>query len=234
MLKAHWLLLLALACDAESLGVEVPRGGPDAMEPATIKRDLWRMTDPRIGGRVPGSSGARRVSQYVAERFQRIGLQPAFKNGYRHDLGSMTGEMVCGVRRGAWDQAILISALDPGIGTLSAIPVAGLISLSSGFVSPDAPMHSLYFCVLPEAGGFAGFPARSPIPSGQLLDAFLIGTLTGDALDESSGPVIGPIQSHLLHSGPLPSDVSQDLGQLNYQKIRARLADIHSRVSSVD
>jgi len=62
----------------------------------------------------------------------------------------------------------------------------------------------------------------------------LIGTLTGDILNESAGPVIGPIQSHLLHSGPLPKDVSQDLGQLNYQKIRARLADIHSRVSSVD
>jgi len=227
-------MLGMLSCNAEDVGVRVPRGGPEMVDSATIKHDLWRITDPRIGGRVPGSSGARRVSQFIAERFESNGLAPAFDDGFRHDLGNAAGEMVCGMRKGAWDQAVLVVALDPGIGTLSAIPVAGLISLSAAFVAPEAPMHSIYFCVLPEAGGFSGFPTRSPVPSGQLLDAFLIGTLTGKTLATSPGPLIGPIRSQLLQSGPLAEDLPNDIGQLNYGKIRARVVDVYSRVSSVD
>ena len=228
------LVLLGVACDAEMLGVRIPSGGANTIDPMTIKRDLWKMTDPRIGGRAPGSSGSRRVSQYIATRFKRNGLEPAFDDQYRFDLGKLTGEMVCGVRKGAWDQAILVAALDPGIGTLSAVPVAGLINLSAAFDTREAPMHSMVFCVLPEAGGFTGFPSRSPVPVGQLLDAFLMGTLTGTDLDSSAGPKIGPIRSHLLHSGPLSPEQSDDIGQLDYDTIRARVADIYSRVSSVD
>ncbi len=232
-----WLLVgvfFAVSCDAEKLGVRVPRGGTDTIDSMTIKRDLWKMTDPRIGGRAPGSSGARRVSQFIADRFEKNGLEPAFDGQYRFDLGKLTGEMVCGVRRGAWDQAILLAALDPGIGTLSAVPVAGLINLSAAFDTREAPMHTMVFCVLPEAGGFTGFPSRSPIPVAQLLEAFLVGTLTGSAIDSSPGPIIGPIQSQLLHSGPLSPVLSDDIGQLDYDTIRARVADIYLRVSSVD
>ena len=228
------LAMLLLGCQAESLGVSVPRGGTEVLDTAKLKRDLWKMTDPRLGGRAPGSSGARRVAQYISQRFARHGLQPAFEDGYRFDTGQQTGEMICGVRKGAWDQAVLIAALDPGIGTLSAIPVSGLINLAEAFLTPEAPMHNMYFCVLPEAGGFTGFPTRSPIPTGQLLDAFLIGTLTGDALASSSGPLIGPIQSTLLHSGPLPEDMHNDIGQLDYARIRDRVADVYLRVSGVD
>ena len=231
----RWLLACVLCgCQAETLGVSVPRGGVDAIETAKLKHDLWKMTDPRLGGRAPASSGARRVAKYISERFASNGLQPVFDDGYRFDMGDQAGEMVCGVRKGAWDQAVLVAALDPGIGTLSAIPVSGLINLAETFLAPEAPMHSMYFCVLPEAGGFTGFPTRSPIPAGQLLDAFLIGTLTGETLSSSSGPLIGPIQSTLLHSGPLSSDMRNDIGQLDYQVIRDRVADIYLRISAVD
>ena len=226
--------ILLLGCQAERLGVSVPRGGVEVLDTKQLKSDLWKMTDPRLGGRAPGSSGARRVAKYISERFASNGLQPAFGDGYRLDMGQQTGEMICGVRKGAWDQAVLVAALDPGIGTLSAIPLSGLINLTETFLTPDAPMYSMYFCVLPEAGGFAGFPARSPIPAGQLLDAFLIGTLTGDALSDSPGPLIGPIQSTLLHSGPLPTNMHNDIGQLNYTRIRDRVAEVYSRVSVVD
>jgi hypothetical protein len=237
VLLRRWLLLWALfgtACDAEMLGVRVSKGGAATIDSKTIKRDLWKMTDPRIGGRAPGSSGARRVSQYIADRFESTGLEPAFDGKFRFDMGKLTGEMVCGVRKGAWDQAILLAALDPGIGTLSAVPVAGLLNLASAFHTREAPMYSMVFCVLPEAGGFTGFPSRSPIEVGQLLDAFLMGTLTGASLDSTPGPLIGPIQSQLLHSGPLSPVLSDDIGQLEYDTIRARVADIYLRVSSVD
>jgi len=228
-----WMLLWT-GCQAEKLGVFVPRGGGDALQPWTIKRDLWRMTDPRIGGRAPGSSGSRRVAAYIADRFDANGLQPAFDGSYRRDLGRNVGEMICGVRQGSGEQAVVVVAMDPGIGILSAIPVAGLISLASTFDAPEAPMHSVYFCVLPAAGGLTGFATRGPVTYQRVLESFTIGTLTGDRLMQESGPTLGPVRTVLLHSGPLSKDMSEDIGQLDYDLVVGRLAEIYSRVSAVD
>ena len=228
------VVAFGLGCDAERLGVEIPRGGPEVLSGSDIKRDVWRMTDPRIGGRVPGSSGARHVAKHTASRMKEGGLDPAFDSGYRSDLGADVGEMVCGVRRGSGDQAILIASLDPGVGTLSVLPTAGLLSLAPAFQRPQAPMHSLYFCTLPESSGLSGLPLRSPVALASILEVFLIGTLTGPQLLESEGPTVGHVRSRLLHSGELSPDVSDRVGELDYDRIRARLADAYRVVSSVD
>jgi hypothetical protein len=227
-------MLVLIGCDAERLGVAVPRGGPEMIEPSQIKRDLWKMTDPRIGGRVPGSSGSRVVARYLAERMEAAGLAPGFGDTYRKDLGSRVGEMICGVHRGSGDQAVLVATLDPGIGTLSALPAAGLLSLAGTFEMPQAPMHSLYFCSIPEAGGLTGFPGRSPVPVSAMLDVFMVGTLTGPQLLDEAGPKVGHVQSRLLHSGPLSEHTSDQLGELDYRTIGDRVADIYSVGSAVD
>jgi len=231
------LLLLGLtfvACDAESLGVRVPRGGPSVVQAAVIKRDLWKMTDPRLAGRVPGSSGSRRVAAHMENGMEAAGLSPAFDGEYRSDLGENVGEMVCGVRRGSGDQAVLIAALDPGIGTMSVVPMAGLLSLAATFEAPQAPMHSLFFCSIPEASGLVGLPRRSPVSVQSILEVFIIGTLTGPKLVEEHGPSVGHVQSRMLHSGPLAAHMSVEVGQLDYETIRDRLVDIHSLVAAVD
>ena len=204
------------------------------LQPWTVKRDLWRLTDPRIGGRAPGSSGARRVAQYIADRFEANGLKPGFSGSFRQDLGQNIGEMICGVRQGSGDQAVVVIAMDPGIGILSALPVAGLISLASTFDAPDAPMHSMHFCVLPAAGGLTGFATRGPVAYQYVLESFTIGTLTGGRLQDEAGPALGPVRSVLLHSGPLPADMSEDIGQLDYDMVIGRLNEIYSRLSSID
>ena len=229
-----WWLVVALACDAEQLGVTVPRGGPDVLRAGAIKRDVWKMTDPRIGGRVPGSAGARHVAAHIAARMQEHGLSPVFDGQYRRDLGEDVGEMVCGVQRGSGDQAVLIASLDPGIGTLSVVPTAGLISLAQTVQRPQAPMHSLYFCSIPEASGLSGLPARSPVPIASILEVFLIGTLTGPALASDPGPKVGHVQSRLLHSGALSAGVSDRIGEIDYERIRDRTADVYSVISNVD
>lgn len=238
MARSAWLcVVLALGlmgCDAETLGIHVPRGGRDMLHPSVFKRDLWRMTDPRIGGRVPGSSGSRRVAQYIAERLESQNLRPVFDGSYRRDLGKNVGEMVCGVRQGSGEDAIVVAALDPGIGTLSAIPIAGMLSLAATFDAPDAPMHSLYFCVLPEAGGLTRLTTRGPVDYQRVLETFIIGTLSGSSLKEEAGPVLGPVQSVLLHTGPLAPDMTDDIGQLDYKKLTSSVGDLYSRVSSVD
>ncbi len=238
MLKFCWLALLVgvvvAGCKAEKLGVFVPRGGGDALQPWTVKRDLWRMTDPRIGGRAPGSSGSRRVAQYIADRFESNGLKPVFDGSFRQDLGNNVGEMICGVRQGSGEQAVVVVAMDPGIGILSAIPVAGIISLTATFDAPEAPMHSIYFCVLPAAGGLTGFATKGPVAYQRVLESFTIGTLTGSRIMTESGPTLGPVRTVLLHSGPLPTKMSEDIGQLDYGLVIGRLADVYSRVSAVD
>ena len=229
-----WLLVALVGCDAERLGVRVPRGGPEALRAEAIKRDVWKMTDPRIGGRVPGSSGARHVATHIATRMRQNGLAPVFDGRYRRDLGRDVGEMVCGVQRGSGDQAVLIASLDPGIGTLSVVPAAGLISLAKTVQRPQAPMHSLYFCSIPEASGLSGLPMRSPVPIASILEVFLIGTLTGPELANDPGPKVGHVQSRLLHSGALSAEVSDRIGEINYDLIRDRIADVYSVISNVD
>jgi hypothetical protein len=230
-------LMLGLSftgCDAEGLDVHVPRGGPSAVQPAAIKRDLWKMTDPRLAGRVPGSSGSHWVATHLENGMEAAGLRPAFDGEYRRDLGENVGEMVCGVRRGSGDQAVLIAAMDPGIGTMSVVPMAGLLSLAATFEAPQAPMHSLFFCSIPEASGLAGLPGRSPVSMQSLLEVFIIGTLTGPKLFDRLGPTVGHVQSRVLHSGPLAADLSVEVGQLDYGTIRDRLVDVHSVVAAVD
>ena len=227
-------MMLWVGCEAGDLGVAVPKGGTDVLHRSVLKRDLWKMTDPRVGGRAPGSSGAKRVAKYIAKRLNMTGLKPAFGNSFRRDLGANVGELVCGVRRGSGEQAVVVAALDPGIGTVSAIPIAGLLSLASTFETPTAPMHSLYFCVIPEAGGLNGFARRGPVSYQRVLESFILGTLTGSELGVDAGPVIGPVRTQLLHAGPLPVGMSDDIGVLDYATILSRLGDVYSVISTVD
>jgi hypothetical protein len=230
-----WLpLLFCFGCEAASLGVNLPRGGTDSIRPENIKRDLWKLTDPRLGGRVPGSSGARLVAKQIAKRFEFSGLGPVFDGKFRQELGVDVGEMICGVHKGSGDQAVLMLALDPGIGTLSAIPMAAMINVAHAFETIEAPMHSMYFCVVPEAGGLTGFTNTTPVPLGQVVEIFIIGTLTGDTLVAQTGAVLGPLRTTLLHTGPLDWNVSDDIGQLNYAGISEQLDAVYLRVSSVD
>lgn len=227
-------MLFCLGCDAASLGVDLPQGGTDSIQPANIKRDLWKLTDPRLGGRVPGSSGARLVAKQIAKRFEYSGLAPAFDGRFRRELGTNVGEMICGVHMGSGDQAVLMLALDPGIGTLSAIPMAAMINVAHAFDTVEAPMHSMYFCVVPESGGLTGFTRTSPVALGQVVEIFIIGTLTGETMVAQTGPVLGPLRTTLLHTGPLDWNVSDDIGQLDYARISEQLDAVYLRVSSVD
>ena len=99
---------------------------------------------------------------------------------------------------------------------------------------PQAPMHSLYFCSIPGGGGGSGLPARSPVPIASILEVFLIGTLTGPALASDPGPKVGHVQSRLLHSGALSAGVSDRIGEIDYERIRDRTADVYSVISNVD
>jgi hypothetical protein len=228
------VLFSLLACEAEQFGVHLPTGGADAITAADLRWDLWRITDPRLGGRAPGSSGSRRVAKRIASRLIEAGFSPGWAGAFRRSAEPDTGELVCGVKRGRTDEAILVAALDPGIGTISAVPIAGLIALSAAFEGPSIPTHSMVFCVLPEAGGLAAY-ARNPVL--ELSDTrayFVLGSLTGGTLLVEDGPLVFGLSPILLHTGPLAARLKDDMDRVRFGAVTARTRVAYSVLRSVE
>lgn len=224
-------LLLMLACDPADVGVVLPQGGPDAVTADDLRRDLWTYTDPRIGGRAPGSSGARRVAQAVAQQFQRAHLRPAFGDGYQKDLGAEHGELVCGVRPGGGAGAVAVVALDPGVGVMSAVPIAGLVALTRAFDGVDSLDRTFIFCLLPESGGLDGYVAHPPHPLSTTSQLVILGSLTGQVHQRSAGPSLAGISSEIWHTGPLAPELADDMGRLDYEAVVTQVRTVFSKLT---
>ncbi len=227
------LPLLLLGCDAQTLGVSLPQGGEDAIHASFLRRSMWTLTDPRIGGRPPGSSGAQRVAMEVAKGFEKAHLAPGFGESYRHDLGAEQGEMVCGVRPGGGAGAIAVLALDPGIGALSAVPIVGLLGLVKAFDGPEERDQTYVFCVLPEAGGLDGYVADAPHPVSHTARLYILGSLTGTELQETPGATVAGIQSTVLHTGPLSRDLGDEMGKVDFEGLTSQVRAAYSVVTTV-
>jgi len=225
------LPLLMFACDPEDVGVRLPQGGAEAVQSTDLRRDLWTFTDPRIGGRAPGSSGARRVAAAVEKRFVQAHLSPAFGEVFRYDLGPSRGEMVCGIRSGGGRGAVAVVALDPGIGVLSAVPIAGLLGVVKASEGPDQRAHSTIFCLLPESGGLDGYVAHPPHPLDGTSKVVILGSLTGEALRVAPGPGISGIQSEVWHTGPIASGLGDEMGRLDFEALATQVRGVHLRLT---
>jgi hypothetical protein len=225
------LPLLLLACDPEDVGVHLPQGGAEAVLPEDLRRDLWTFTDPRIGGRAPGTSGARRVALAIEKGFSQAHLEPAFSDAYRHDLGEGRGEMVCGTRGGGGGGAVVVVALDPGIGVLSAVPISGLMGVVRAFDAPKPLARPHIFCLLPESGGLDGYLSHPPHPPSTTSKVIILGSLTGQELQASPGPELAGIRSEIWHTGPLDSSLGDDMGRLDYEALAARVRAVYLRLS---
>jgi len=227
------LLLLLLSCDAEDVGVRLPQGGTDAVQAADLRRDLWTFTDPRIGGRAPGSSGARRVAQAVEKRFEQAHLTPAFGTAYHRDLGENKGSMVCGLKAGGGGGGggVAVVALDPGIGALSAVPIAGLTGLAKAFDGPEAPASTHIFCLLPESGGLDGYVSSPPHPLSSTSSMVILGSLTGQDFQSVPGPEIAGIRSEVWHTGPLSSVLGDDMGRVDFEALATQVRAVYLRLT---
>jgi hypothetical protein len=225
------LPLLLLSCDAEDLGVRLPQGGTDAVDAAEIRQVLWTLTDPRLGGRAPGSSGARRSAEAIAERLEAAHLRPGFAEGYRKDLGMDRGEMVCGVAPGDGGGAQVVLALDPGVGSLSAVPIAGLTALASAFDGPELAAPHV-FCVLPEAGGLDGYAQHPPHPLSRTAGVAILGSLTGTQLQRAPGPEIVGLRTEILHTGPLSKDLGQDMSTVDVAQVATQVRAVYLQLGA--
>ena len=229
-MRAFVFTMLLLACDPEDVGVRLPQGGVDAVVPLEIRNDLWSFTDPRLGGRAPGSSGAKRVARALAERFQVAHLEPGFGESYQHDLGPRRGTMVCGRRPGGGAGAIAVVALDPGVGVLSAVPIAALTGLAKASDGQETLSRTYVFCLLPEAGGLDGYLAHPPHPLSTTVRMVILGSLSGESLRTAPGPDLSGLPSEIWHTGPLAATLGDDMGRLDFESIATQVRAVYLRL----
>lgn len=159
-MRAAALLLALAACKAETLGVEVPRGGPEAVSMEDLQRDAFAMRGPE-GLRPPGSPGHRAASGHFAQRLQQMRMIPGFGRGWQAPLEG-DGVLVCGQKDGAGQGSVVVLAVDPGDATpRGPVDLAALVSLAKAYDTPARPAATLVIC-----GQFAGAapPTLGPTP----------------------------------------------------------------------
>jgi hypothetical protein len=86
MLKALLCLTLTFSLLAT---VAVPTIAP--ADPDRYFDDIKVLADPSMEGRGPGTKGLARASQYLEQRYKKLGLQPAGTEGYRQPFTVTTG-----------------------------------------------------------------------------------------------------------------------------------------------
>lgn len=146
------LSVCLLGCKAETLGVELPRGGPETISVEDLQRDAFALRGPERS-RMVGSPGHRAATGHFAQRLQQMRMIPGFGREWRAALEG-GGVLVCGQKDGAGAGAVVVLAQDSGEGPSGPVDLAGLISLAKAHDTPARPAATLVLC-----GHFAG-----PVP----------------------------------------------------------------------
>ncbi len=76
LLGGFFFLLVAAGCGAGTVGVDS----------AGIRKDLAALSSDEMEGRAPGTQGGNRAADYVAKRFQEVGLSPGFGESFRQPV----------------------------------------------------------------------------------------------------------------------------------------------------
>ncbi|MDP6932833.1 MAG: hypothetical protein QGG40_07940 [Myxococcota bacterium] len=228
---------LLLGCKAETLGVDVPRGGPDEISVEDLQRDVWSLTrNPGEGDSLLSGSHTSTHSRTVQTRLQQMHTLPAFDDSYALEQAG-GGEWICGLKDGRSGKGVVVVA--PSVGTRAstgAAPLASLISLAKAFDSPRPPHHSLVLCAAPSED-LETWWSRPALPASETLALFVLGPLDGEQLREETLPA-GPegVTITRLHTGrrAIHGTSEDTLDRIDYRAIRARLGEVHARVVGVE
>jgi len=156
--------LTAGACKAESLGVTVPRGGPDAISMEDLQRDAQLL------------SGAPRDWAGFERRLQQMRTLPAFGAAYR--LPGAPAVVVCAEKAGSGDGVVLLGAEDDG-GLRGTLALAALISLAKAWDVQRPPPKTLLFCAWEGEAGAKALAGAPPAPLSGIGAAFRLGGAAG-------------------------------------------------------
>ena len=226
MVCRSWLLLSALlglsGCKAETLGVELPRGGRDNISQEDLQRDVWSLT--KIEDRVASIDD---TAVHLTQRFQQMHTRPGFGRSYvsRTDEG---GAVICAEREGQSNKPVLVLAEDPGQGAAAgAVPLAVLISVAKGFDVQGLHEQTAVLCALIGPGAMAHFLSQPPTPLDGVLTASLIGPVSSTAL-QAETVRHGELSLARYTAGDIPEpDVME---AIDYRDIQTLTVAIYDRV----
>ena len=156
-----WAVVFGLGCKAESVGVEVPKGGAAAVSMEDLRRDSFLLEAERKG-RPPGTARPKAGWQGLADRLRQMKTVPAFGRSFR---ASAEAVVVCSEKKGDGAGVVFVGVeddpTDPGRSTAG---LAMLISLAKAWDTRTAPPRTLLFCAWEGAAGFEALRAAPPVP----------------------------------------------------------------------
>ena len=216
-------LTFLMACPAEQLGVEIPRGGLSSLSIEDVTRDVMMVR--RSGNRIRDTQ----------RRLQDMRTLPAFGRSYHRVVAD--GEMLCGRRDGRMgehsQEAIVVLAFDSRDDDLGGgSQIAGLISLAKIFDQHEPPKRSLVFCVTDREGGRERYFASPPVPLENTVALFTLGVLSGASeteinRTEESMPTGGALIH--LHMDEEPSASNQ----LDFHTILSSVRALHDEITGL-
>jgi Zn-dependent M28 family amino/carboxypeptidase len=192
------LLAVAGAAIATPLAAQANACHQPVIDSAGMMRDVGRLAADSMGGRYVGSPGNARARDFIAARFDALGLLPTSAGRIlpftaRAGSGSVEGHNVAGIVRGTStpDEFIVVTAHYDHIGSAghgqcraigadsicngaddNGSGTAGILALAAWFVRHPAA-HSLLFVAFDaeEEGdvGSAAFVEASPVPLARML-----------------------------------------------------------------
>ena len=166
----------------------VPPMAPIEVESRTqIMADVSALADDAFLGRQAGTTGGELAARYVERRFAEIGLEGAFRDGYRASFQLPTGgrgtNLVGQISGSVYPQnVLLVTAHYDHLGVRSgqvyngaddnASGVAAMLAVAEHFAETP-PAHTILFAALDaEEIGLVGaqeLAANSPVPLGAIL-----------------------------------------------------------------
>ncbi len=212
------VLALAAGCKAETLGVDVPRGGPEAISQEDLQRDLWRLASAR---------GPRAAQAHVGRRLQEMHLLPAFGEAVHE------GALTCAQKDGRSGKGVVIAALSEGSGATGRdVPAAVLISLAKAWDVPRPPRDTLVFCLVPGEAALADYAARPALPLADTRLVVTLGPMVGGELRAAERPGIGPApRLHLDTALPPWAGTAEDrMERLDFRRLADTARAAHDRI----
>lgn len=204
------LLGLLLACKAEQLGVELPRGGAAAITAEDLRRDAFALE------RAPDAAAA---SGHLALRLGQMRLHPGLGEAWQRPLGE--GSLVCGTKRGAGEGALLVVVGGPLTELEGALAGAALISLAKGLDEREPPARSWWLCALESPTDLDALLRSTLLPASPGGLRVLLGPLGGPDLEErEEGPLL------LLRAPPTP----RSLGEVDLRRVEAQVREVLARL----
>ncbi|MCK6502322.1 hypothetical protein L6R53_02805 [Myxococcota bacterium] len=209
------LLALLPACPAEQLGVELPRGGAQAISQEDLRRDTWLVQE-----RSEAPAGE------VAARLSQMRLLPAFGSEWVRPGDG--GPVACGRKDGAGEGIVLVIAVGDPATPAGAVAWAGLISLAKGWDLPGVPEGTRVLCVAPGAEAAAALRARPPVPVGEVRLAVELGPLWTEE-PSLRGPAGAPPTWVLSAPEAAPSSA----GAVDYRVVEAGVRSALARIDAL-